>query len=114
MHVQLPGSWIVILMNKNSLIMCKCIYFHTVMYVIENAVVYMKSTLFTNSYVQKYHSLEFIVRIVVVYMYITLFTNILTLECMLGHQSLCVYVCVKFQIPIHYIVRDTWRSTFFN
>ena len=29
-------------------------------------------------------------RIVVVYMHITLFTNILTLECMLGHQSLVV------------------------
>ena len=36
---------------------------------IENAVVYMKST---NSYVQKYLPLYFIVRIVDVYMYITL------------------------------------------
>ena len=38
-------------------------HFPTVM--IENAVVYMKSTLFTiNSYVQKYLPLEFLVRIV--------------------------------------------------
>ena len=36
---------------------------------IENVVVYMKSTLFTNSYVQKYFPLYFIVRIVFVYMY---------------------------------------------
>ena len=36
-----------ILMNKHSSVMCKCIYFPTVMYV---AVVYMKSTLSTNCY----------------------------------------------------------------
>ena len=29
--------------------------------------------------------------VVVVYMYITLFTDILTLKCMLGHQSLGVW-----------------------
>ena len=48
-------------------------YFLTIMYA---AVFYMKSTLFTKSYVQKYFPLYFIVRIVIVYMYITLFTNI--------------------------------------
>ena len=64
---------------------------------IKNAVVYMKST---NSLILKYLPLLFIVRIVV-YMYITLFRNILTLECMLGHQS---QMCVKFQISTHYIV----------
>ena len=42
---------------------------------IENAV-YMKSTLFTKSYFQKYFPLYFIVRVVIVYMYITLFTDI--------------------------------------
>ena len=40
---------------------------------IKNAVVYMKSALFTNSYVQKYLPLEFIVRIV--YMCITYFNT---------------------------------------
>ena len=33
---------------------------------------------------------SFVRIVVVVYMYITLFTDILTLECMLGHQSLGV------------------------
>ena len=42
----------------------------------ENAVVFMKSTLFTKSYVHKYFPLYFIVKIFIVYMYITLFTNI--------------------------------------
>ena len=43
---------------------------------VENAVVYMKTTLFTKSYVQKYYPLLFMVRIVIFYMYITLFANI--------------------------------------
>ena len=37
---------------------------------IENAVVYMKSTLFTKSYVQKYFPLYFIVRVVIVYQHL--------------------------------------------
>ena len=62
----LGQSWMVIPMNKLSPVVCKCM-------LIENAVVYMKNTLFTKSYVQKYFLLYFIVRIVIVYMYITLF-----------------------------------------
>ena len=92
----LGQSWMVIPMNKHSPVMCNvfpCM-------LIENAVVYMKSTLFTKSYVQKYLSLYFIVRIVVVYMYITLCTNILTLECMLGHQSFGVCE-VSHPYPLH-------------
>ena len=43
----------VIPMNKHSPVTCKCISIQYCM-VIENTVVYMKSTLFTNSYVHKY------------------------------------------------------------
>ena len=60
---------------------------------IENAVVYMQSTLFTNSYVQKYLPLEFIVRIIYI-------LHILTLECMLSHQSLGVCE-VSDPYPLH-------------
>ena len=44
----LGQSWMVIPMNKHSPVMRKCLS----PLLIENAVVYMKSTLFTNSYVQ--------------------------------------------------------------
>ena len=60
----------------------------------ENAVVCMKSTLSTNSYVQKYLPLF---GIVIVYMCITLF---LTLKWMLGHQSLGVCE-VSDPYPLH-------------
>ena len=46
--------------------------------------------------------------VVVVYMYITLFTNTLTLECMLGHQSLGV--C---EVSDPYLLHCL-RNTFFN
>ena len=45
---------------------------------IENAVVYMKSTLFTMVMSRSIFFCSFFVRIVVVYMRIALFTNILT------------------------------------
>ena len=73
----LGQSWI-----TSFLTLCTNVFPHyNVHMLIENAVVYMKSTLFTKSYVQKYFPLYFIVRIVIVYMYITLFTNILTHKC---------------------------------
>ena len=51
---------------------------------------------------------SFVKIVVVVYMYITLFTDILTLECMLGHQSLDVCE-VSDPYPLY-----TWRNTYFN
>ena len=58
---------------------------------IENAVICMKSILFTKIYVQKYFPLYFILRIVIVYMYITLFNQHLNAQvCTLGHQNIGV------------------------
>ena len=48
--------------------------------------------------------------VVVVYMYITLFTDILTLECMLGHQSLGVCE-VSDPYPLYSL---RYLDTYFN
>ena len=62
----------------------------------------MKNILFTNSSFEE---------IVTVYMYMTLFTNILTLECMLGNQSLGAYE-VSVLYPLRYFEKYIHKMRF--
>ena len=75
----------VIPMYKRSPVMCVFPHCYVVC-----CCLHVKHIVYKQLCFHKYLTLLFIVRFIAVYMYITFFTNILTLDCMLGYQSLGV------------------------